>query len=118
MHEGPLVRGLIDTAVQAVEQAGGGVVTGVTIVVGDLTGIDDESVRTHFEVMSEGTPVFGAAVTIKRAPAVAACWDCAGSFEATSTDVRECPVCGSVRVRVAPGPQPFVLAVDTEDGEA
>jgi len=118
MHEGPLVRGLIDTAVRAVEEHGAASATGVTIVIGDLTGIDDESVKTHFEVMSEGTPVARAAVTIARAPATAACWDCAHSFEATSADERACPVCGSGKVRVAPGPQPYVSAVDTYEGEA
>jgi hydrogenase nickel incorporation protein HypA/HybF len=116
MHEGPLVRGLIDAAAAAVERHGGGEVTNVTIVVGDLTGIDDDSVRAHFEVMSEGTAVYGAPVTIVRAPASVTCWDCAGSFEAVSGDPRECPSCGSNRVRVAPGPQPYVDSVDVEEG--
>ena len=112
------VRGLIETAVRAVEDNGNTPATGVTIVVGDLTGIDDESVRTHFEVMSEGTPVYGVPVTIEHVAATAACFDCAHSFEATSTDVRECPECKSGRVRVAPGPQPYVSTVDIAEGEA
>ena len=117
MHESPIVKGLIASAASAVERNGGGTVTDVRIVVGDLTGIDDESVQTHFEVMSEGTPVFGVPVTIVRAPATATCWDCAGSFEATSADEPECPSCGSRRVRVAPGPQPYVESVGIADGE-
>jgi hydrogenase nickel incorporation protein HypA/HybF len=111
MHEGPLVRDLIASAVAVAEEHGGSQVAEVTIVVGDLTGIDDESVRSHFVSMSAGTPAAGATVTVRRSPATAVCFNCTGSFEATSADEPLCPTCGSLQVRVSPGPQPFVESV-------
>jgi hydrogenase nickel incorporation protein HypA/HybF len=114
MHEGPLVRDLIASAVSLAEQHGADSVRSVSIVVGDLTGIDDESVRTHFEELSRGTAAWGASVTVRREPATALCFDCTRPFAATSSDEAVCPACGSGRVRVAPGPQPFVESVELD----
>lgn len=113
MHEVPIIRGIVDLALEAAQEHAAGRITGVTVVVGDLANISDEAVRFHFEILSNGTPAEGAVVTIRREPARVTCWDCGGT--GSSVQERVCPTCGSIRVEVTGGEHCYLESIDVEE---
>ena len=66
MHEVGIVRGFVTAALEAAEQHKAARITGLSVVIGELANITDDSVRFNFEILSSGTPAEGAQVTIRR----------------------------------------------------
>ncbi len=74
----------------------------VVLRIGTLSGVDPDSLRFAFEVVSRGTSAEGADLDIESVPATAYCKGCQEEFTATAADfVLRCPncsvLCGDVR---------------------
>lgn len=112
MHESPIVRGLIASAVDAAR--GHGRLHEVSVVVGEWSGIDLDSLRAHFAEMTAGTAAEGARLTIRTEPGRALCWDCSRT-SVIGRAAAACPACGSSRIRVGGGVQCYVESVDVAE---
>jgi hydrogenase nickel incorporation protein HypA/HybF len=115
VHELPVTQGILDVALEAAQNAGGGRITAIDLVIGDLASIVDDSVQFYFEILSKDTLAEGARLRFRRVPAVATCLACANSFEVGAPPLPPaCPQCGSPRLQISGGREFFVESIDIE----
>lgn len=101
MHEMPFVMSLLREASEAAAREGLTRITGLTVSVGALSGIEPECVDLYFETASEGTPAEGARITYRIVPAGLCCKKCGTKYDYDPRGARRqerdpflCPVCG------------------------
>ena len=69
MHELAITQNIIDIAVS---QAQDRKITGINLVIGELSSVVEDSIRFCFDVISKETPAEGASIAIVRCPGGAA----------------------------------------------
>jgi hydrogenase nickel incorporation protein HypA/HybF len=99
MHEATLAQGIIDVAVKALTGKDAKI-TKITVVVGVLTHVQDESLEFWFTELGRGTPAEGAALEVRRLPAKLVCTKCRTSvdFDGAGPVEIHCAKCGGPRV--------------------
>lgn len=115
MHELPATRGILDAVLETATGAGVGRVVEIRVVVGDLTNIEEDSVRFYFDVLSRETIAAGAALRFRREPASGRCEACGHRFEVRPPLPRGCPACGSPALRVTGGQALRVESIEVDD---
>jgi hydrogenase nickel incorporation protein HypA/HybF len=115
MHELPVTQAILDTALNAAQQAGARRILAIDLVVGELSGIVDDSVQFYFDILSQGTLAQGAMLRFQRQPAQARCLDCGHSYPAAPPLAPFCPACGGARVQVSGGRQFFLESIEIDD---
>jgi hydrogenase nickel incorporation protein HypA/HybF len=113
MHEVAIVRGIVSTALEAAERNQAERISRVSVVLGDLTHVTEESLRFHFEILSQGTAAEHAEVVVRTEQGLVTCRDCGEQNPATSEPV--CPACGSVRIERVGGDQCYVESIDIDE---
>ena len=113
MHEVPIVRGIVQAALEAAEEQPAARIVGVSVVLGQLSHVSEDSLRFNFEVLSSGTRAEGAQVTVRTEPSEVTCWDCGATNPGLPEPV--CPACGSARVEIAGGSQCYLESIDVDE---
>lgn len=103
MHELPITQAILDQALAAAQGAGAARILGIRLVIGDLSGVVDESVQFYFDLLSEHTAAQGAALHIVREPAQVHCDACGHVARAAIPLAPWCAACGSPRLRITGG---------------
>jgi hydrogenase nickel incorporation protein HypA/HybF len=111
VHELSITQNIVDIALKTAESRR---VTGITIVLGELSGVVEESVRFCFGAVTENTRAEGAALSFQHMPAVMRCTGCEAEFGLTES-ARECPRCGSVGGHVVQGRECYIDSIEVED---
>ena len=114
MHELPVTQAILDTALNAAQQAGGSRIVAIDLVIGELSGIVDDSVQFYFDILGQGTAAEGAALRFQRRPAQAVCLACGHGYDATPPLAPFCPTCGSPSVQVTGGRELFVESIEID----
>lgn len=115
MHELPVTQAILDTAIHAAQQAGGQRILAIDLVIGELSGIVDDSVQFYFDILSQGTLAAGAALRMQRQPASAVCLDCGHSHDAAPPLAPFCAACGSLHLQVTGGRQFQLESIEIDD---
>lgn len=113
MHELAVTQGILDLVLDAVKREGGGRVTAIDLVVGELASIVDDSVQFYWDIIAEGTPAASARLRFRRVPMQLECRSCQALFEPQGEDFN-CTNCGSASVRVAGGDELRVESFDLD----
>ncbi len=113
MHEMSITMSLLDLVLAEAAKAGASKVTGVNIVLGEMTGIIDHYVQANFELLSQNTPAEGAALSFQNIPRQARCRNCAHSFQPADLDW-SCPRCQSSEIEVTGGRELYVESIEVE----
>lgn len=116
MHELSIVDALIEQVRNEVERAGhSGRITRLEVAIGRLSGVNVESFRFGFQILSPGTLVEAAELVIAEPRALCRCHACG-----TPTQIDEltavCPVCGSGDVSTEGGQDLLLQSIELEDG--
>ena len=102
MHEVGLMRDALEIALAHATRQGVTRIDCVTMRVGDASGVDAESLRLAFDVVTQGTIAAGARLAVERVAIVCYCARC--RLEFTPPDAMfACPQCGRVDVEVREG---------------
>ncbi len=118
MHEMGIASSVVDIVLQHVTDAQAPLVRRVCVRVGELAGVQTESLAFCFEAIVAGTPLAGAALIVETVPAVRACRGCGERF-GDSSFLAACPACGSAEVPFVSGSELTVSELELEDeGEA
>jgi hydrogenase nickel incorporation protein HypA/HybF len=119
MHELAITQGILEVVLEAADREGGGRVTAIDLVVGELSSIVDDSVQFYWDLIAEDTAAAGAALRFRRVPLQFACRGCRALFEPPG-DRFDCPHCGHGDVHVAGGAElrieSFELEPEPEQG--
>ncbi len=115
MHELPVTQAILDTALHTAQQAGAARVVAVDLVIGELSGIVDDSVQFYFDILSRDTLAAGAVLRFHRRAGRAACPDCGHGYDVSPPLAPFCPVCGGARVQVSGGREFFLESIEIDD---
>jgi hydrogenase nickel insertion protein HypA len=101
MHEVAAMQGAVQTIIEQMRAALGSRVTAVELMLGACGHFTEEAARQHFAVLSEGTPVEGASLTISWLPAKFQCFTCLHRFESCQpAEQVTCPLCGDLALEI------------------
>ena len=107
MHELAITQSVVDAVVEKLDGAD---VRTLTLEIGRLSGVVPDSVRFCFELVSAGTVLEGATLTIVEPPGAGACRSCGDEF--TMEDAFPLCPCGSADVEVTAGQQLKIRSVE------
>jgi hydrogenase nickel incorporation protein HypA/HybF len=113
MHERAITESLLEIALRHANQAGATRITGLYLVIGQLSSFIDESVQFYWDILSENTLAEGARLHFRRIPVEMACLECEDRFQPAGEDF-SCPRCASTRVKVIAGEEFLLEAIDIE----
>ena len=111
MHELAITQSMFDIVLKQAEQAQAKKVTGINLVIGEMTGVVAESVQFYLDFLTKGTVAEGALVTLKMVPPKAQCRNCKQTFELKGFDWT-CPGCKSNGVEIIAGKELFVESIE------
>lgn len=124
MHELSVISALIDEVLRRLEGHDILRVDSVTIQVGELTFLSEESLKFGYETLSEGTVLAGSKLKIERLPAHIQCERCGykGPFDRSGADPHlhfllpsfECPKCKAPDVRLVSGRETILTHIQGE----
>lgn len=114
MHELAATESILNIALDAARIAGARRVRSVDVVVGDLSSMIDESVQFYFDLLSRDTPAAGAALHVRREPAIVTCVDCGASYDVTPPLLPACERCGGHGIRVTGGREFYVESIEVD----
>jgi hydrogenase nickel incorporation protein HypA/HybF len=114
VHELAVTESLLELALRHAAAAGGGRVTDLYLVIGQLSSVVDDSVQFYWDFVSAGTPAEGARLHFERVAAEFECGDCSARY-GISGEALACPVCGGGRVSVRAGDEFHLAAIDVDD---
>lgn len=113
MHEYYVTKSIINTVVEEAKKAGAGKITGISLVIGDLSTIIDESVQMYFDIISEETIARGAKLVFKRQKAEFKCRVCGNLFHKPSKGF-DCPNCGELGMPTEKGKEFYIESMEVE----
>jgi hydrogenase nickel incorporation protein HypA/HybF len=115
LHELSIVEALIEQVQAEIRRSGHeGRVVHLDIVIGRLSGVNADSVRFAFELLSPGTLLEQAELRIVQPKAVCCCEACAARTEIDDL-VAECPACQSSRITFEGGQDLVLESIELED---
>ena len=88
MHELPITQSILEIVLDHARRAGGGRITGINLVIGELSNVVDDCIQFYWDAISEGTPAEGALLHFERIPLRLECRDCEMVFEGGGTASR------------------------------
>ncbi len=107
MHELPITENIVKMTTRAAAEANATRITQITLVIGELSSVIDDSVQQYFDAISEGTLAAGAKLIFKRLPVNLVCPTCATEFPKEKSNFN-CPQCGELG-RIADGAWEFYV---------
>jgi len=113
MHEMAVTANILDMVLAETARAGASRVTAITLVIGELSSIIDESVQMYFDLLSEQTPAAGATLVFTRIPATLQCSACGQSFAKHGSQFA-CPHCGGPSRLTGAGQEFYIDSIEVE----
>ena len=114
MHEMGIAASVVDIVRQHVTDDQAPLVRRICMRVGEMAGVQTESLAFCFEAIVAGTPLAGAALIVEVVPAVRACRGCGERF-GDSSFLATCPACGSAEVPFVSGAELTVSELELDD---
>jgi hydrogenase nickel incorporation protein HypA/HybF len=113
MHEVAVAARMVEIALRAARDNGGGRVAAARLLLGGLTCVDPETLAFAFDVASRSTPAAGCKLDIVRVPARLRCRSC--RFEREGELLAPCPGCGALGGEILAGRELRLDAIDIEE---
>ena len=114
MHELSVTENLLSLALKHAQAAGATRITRLSLVVGELSSIVDDSVQFYWDMVSQNTIAEGAVLEFRRVSGQLRCNDCGQQFDIADRDDFTCPACGSTQTVVAGGDEFRLESIDVE----
>ncbi len=115
MHEVSLMQNLLRVVGDAAREQGEGDVTEIHLRIGDMAGVNEDSLRFAFGILSKGTKTEGALLNIEKVPFRVHCPACSKEYEPQGMTLR-CSGCGGASVDVISGREMEVDYIIVDDG--
>ncbi|MCI0521080.1 MAG: hydrogenase maturation nickel metallochaperone HypA [Chloroflexi bacterium] len=113
MHELAVTESILEIALRHSNEAGGGRITNLYLVIGQLASVVDDSVQFYWDILAKDTLAEGARLHFKRFPARMACLACKFEFSLNDSDFL-CPSCSSQQIKLVSGEEFYLEAIDVE----
>jgi hydrogenase nickel incorporation protein HypA/HybF len=117
VHEVSIVEALVEQVEGEVRRAGhSGRIVQLNVTIGRLSGVNADSFRFAFELLSPGTMLEGAKLAIEDRPAVCRCEACLSSTPIEDL-VAQCPRCSSPQITFEGGRELVLESIELEEEE-
>lgn len=103
MHELSIASNVVDLASQHAAEHGGARVAAVTLRIGSLACVHEDSLRFSFDLVREGTPLEEAELRIVTVPVKVWCVACQAERELPGIQRFACPVCDAPTADIRAG---------------
>jgi len=113
MHELSVTTNLLNLALRHAGEAHARRITGLHLVVGQLSSMVDDSVAFYWDIISQDTIAQGARLDFRRIPALFRCGGCGLEYEMPA-ETFACPACGSETVCAVAGDEFYLESIDVE----
>jgi hydrogenase nickel incorporation protein HypA/HybF len=113
MHELAVTESLLETASDYATKNGAKRVLILNLVIGDLSGIIDDSVQFYWDMISVDTICAGSMLKINKQPARFLCHSCQKEFTMDG-ELTPCPHCGSIDIKVISGDEFTLQSIEIE----
>ena len=113
MHELSVTQEVLNVAVEYAERAGARRITDITLTIGNLSSVVNDSVQFYFDFLSEDTMAAGAQLHFHRVAARLRCRQCEHEFEPRAQDWR-CPQCQALGGEVIAGKEFYLDNIEVE----
>jgi hydrogenase nickel incorporation protein HypA/HybF len=117
MHEMAVTQSLLDIVLKEAAKVGVKKVNGVNLVIGELSGLVDDSIQFYFDFMTRGTIAEGAKLNFTRIPAKMKCRACGEEFTPGSPDEWICPKCSQWQAEVIAGKEFYIDSIEVDDAD-
>jgi hydrogenase nickel incorporation protein HypA/HybF len=113
MHEQSIVESLLAIAIENAEKASANRILRINLVVGELSGVVEESVDFYFNFLSKDTIAANANILYNRIPAQLRCRKCDKIFVAENLNFR-CPQCQEQQIEIVGGRELYIESIEVE----
>jgi hydrogenase nickel incorporation protein HypA/HybF len=117
MHELSLVSSIVEAVTESMAAYPGARVVEVRLRIGALAAVEEESLQFCYGLASEGTPLAGSRLLVKRLPVVMRCGPCGGDVELPGLQSFYCPNCGAPASDLRQGRELEIEAIEIEEAE-
>ena len=116
MHELAVTQSLLDIVLKEASQAGAKKVNAVNLVIGELSGLVDDSVQFYFDFLTKDTAAEGYKLNFKRVPPKMKCRACGEEFS-PAPDEWICPKCDQWQAEVVAGKEFYIDSIEVDDAD-
>ena len=113
MHEMAIAESILDIALQTAKENGARRVGKIRLLLGEMAGVETESLRFCFAAVTQGTIAEGAELAIKAVPLVGRCTAC-GKEQHVERYAFLCPVCKSGALEILSGRELKVESLEVD----
>lgn len=113
MHEQSIVESMLALALEHAHKAEAAKIVRIHLVVGELSGVEEEAVNFYFSFLSKNTIAAQASLCFKHVSAELRCRNCDNIFSPEKLDLC-CPNCGSQQVEIVAGRELYVDSLEVE----
>jgi hydrogenase nickel incorporation protein HypA/HybF len=113
MHEQSIVESLLALTLENAEKAKATKILRIYLVVGELSGVVEDSVEFYFSFLSRGTIAAQASLFFMRVPAQLRCRNCNTVFLPEKMSL-QCPNCKEQQVEIVSGRELYIDSLEVE----
>jgi hydrogenase nickel incorporation protein HypA/HybF len=113
MHELTITQKMLDLVLEEAGKSGAKKIERISLVIGEMTGVAENSMQFYFDLLSKDTPARGAVLSFKMIPPRAKCRECGDSFE-LEEDYSGCRHCHLSNFEIISGNELFVESIEVE----
>ncbi len=113
MHELAITQSMLELVLEQAKEAGAKKVEKINLIIGEMSGYVEDSVRFYFDFLSKETIAEGAALSFTMVPATARCRNCGKVFKVKEFDW-VCPNCSQTSLEITGGKELRVESIEVE----
>jgi hydrogenase nickel incorporation protein HypA/HybF len=113
LHEYGVTESIINIVNETAKDNNAKSVKSITLVIGELSSIIDDSVQMYFDALSKGSLCEGAKLIFKRVTAKLECRNCKNVFERVKGNFN-CPKCGQLGKLTDIGKEFYIESIEVE----
>ena len=113
MHEYHIVEGVVKQILEKAKNSEAKKITSVTLILGELSGLQEESIRMYFSNLSKENLLEGAELIVKPVKSKLKCQDCGAIFEHEKSNFN-CPKCHGLGILTNSGKEFYIDNIEIE----
>ena len=114
VHELVITQNLLDTVLAEAKKVEAKEVTGVHLIVGELSGVASDCVELYFDMLKKDTVAGGATIDFTAVTAELRCRDCHTEFHPGDEAIWVCPSCSGYSIEILKGRDCYIESIEVE----
>jgi hydrogenase nickel incorporation protein HypA/HybF len=114
VHELGIAEGILSSAIDAAEGAGGSTINVVEVTIGELTEVMEDALHFAWDAIIPETIAAAAVLNVTMVGAASRCADCDHEWEHGRFDGAQCPACGGYLITLVRGRELRITSIDID----